>query len=115
LWENLQQQGVLGGRLDRLRTSTFDNAPVAEGRFPLVVLEPGLGLAAAQFTTLAQELASHGYVVAGVTPTYSANVTVLGGRVAERTPQGHPENFGDADGDRRPNVVPNRERSRPSE
>jgi predicted dienelactone hydrolase len=90
-WEHLRQQGFLAGPLDAIRTNAFDDAPAAEGRFPLVVLEPGLGLSAPQFTTIAQELASQGFVVAGVTPTYSANVTVLGGQVVERTAKGNPE------------------------
>jgi dienelactone hydrolase len=93
LWSSVQQQGFLAGPLDTIRTSEYDDVPAADGRFPLVVLEPGLGLSAPQFTTLAQELASHGYVVAGVTPTYSANATVLHGRVVERSPKGNPENL----------------------
>jgi predicted dienelactone hydrolase len=91
LWSNLQQQGFLTGPLDAIRTSEYDDAPPAGGRFPVVVLEPGLGLSAPQFTTLAQDLASNGYIVAGVTPTYSANVTVLDGKVVGRTPQGNPQ------------------------
>jgi predicted dienelactone hydrolase len=34
---------------------------VADGRFPIVALEPGLGFAALQYSTLAENLASHGY------------------------------------------------------
>lgn len=91
LWSNLQQQGFLGGPLDAISTSERDDIPAAAGRFPLVILEPGLGLSAPQFTTLAQELASDGFVVAGVTPTYSANVTVLAGRVVGSTAKGNPD------------------------
>ncbi|MCP2323493.1 putative dienelactone hydrolase [Hamadaea flava] len=90
-WSNLQQQGFLGGPLDAISTSEYDDPPAADGRFPLVVLEPGLGLSAPQFTTVAQDLASHGFVVAGVTPTFSANVTVLDGRVVGRTAKGNPD------------------------
>ncbi|MEV0349806.1 hypothetical protein AB0H88_28865 [Nonomuraea sp. NPDC050680] len=64
---------------------------MAPGRFPLVVLAPGMGLNAPVFSSLAQELASHGYVVASITPTYSANVTVLHGHVVASTPAGKPE------------------------
>src|SRR5262249_26487723 len=66
LWSNLRQQGFLAGPLDAIRTEEYDDAPPASGRFPIVVLEPGLGLSAPQFTTLAQDLASNGYIVAGV-------------------------------------------------
>jgi hypothetical protein len=95
-WTNLRQQGFFAGPLERIRTQTFDDVPVAEGQFPLVVLEPGLGLSAPQFTTLAQNLASNGFIVAGVTPTYSANVSVIDGRVVERTPLGNPGDVTDA-------------------
>ena len=40
-----------------------------------------------RITALAEDLASHGYVVAGITPTYSADVTVLGdGRIIKSVP-----------------------------
>jgi dienelactone hydrolase len=94
------QFGILANRLDGVRTHSVAGAPVAAGRFPLVVLEPGMGLAAPQFSTLAEDLASHGYVVAGVTPTYSANVTVLDGHPVGRTTAGNPPDTSRADGDR---------------
>lgn len=68
-------------RFERVRTHSSDHAAPADGAFPVVVLEPGLGLAVLQYTTLAEDLASHGYIVVGVTPTYSAAVTVLDGAV----------------------------------
>jgi hypothetical protein len=60
-----------------------EDAPVAApaGPLPVLVFEPGLGLQAADYTTLAEDLASHGYVVAGVNPTYSTDVVLSGGRV----------------------------------
>jgi dienelactone hydrolase len=83
-----------------IRTRSVPDAPVAAGRFPVAVLEPGLGLAAPQFSTIAENLASHGWLVAGVTPTYSANVTVLDGRAVTSTAAGNPGTFTTADGDR---------------
>lgn len=73
------------------------DAPVAPGQFPVVILEPGLGFAAPQYTTLAEDLASHGYLVAGVTPTYSANLTVLHGRLVHATAAGNPSSFNGPD------------------
>ena len=93
----MAQQGFLAGPLDKINTSTIEDAPPAAGRFPVVVLEPGLGLSAPQLTTLGQELASQGFVVAAVTPTYSANVTVLDGRVVGRTDKGNPQDPSDAE------------------
>lgn len=102
-WGELHFQGLpaLGEtRFASIRTHSVEAAPVAAGRFPVVVLEPGMGLAAPQFTTVAENLASHGYLVAGVTPTYSANATVLGGRVVRRNRAGNPAVFTAATGNR---------------
>ncbi|MCI4066628.1 hypothetical protein MRQ36_30350 [Micromonospora sp. R77] len=99
-WARMLRFGILANRLDAVRTHAVAESPVAAGRFPLVVFEPGMGLAAPQFAALAEDLASHGYVVAGLTPTYSANVTVLEGHAVGRTPAGNPQDFDRAGGDR---------------
>lgn len=67
---------------------------VADGKFPIVVLEPGMGFAAPQYTALAEDLASRGYVVAGLTPTYSANFSVLHGKPVGSTAAGNPPDLG---------------------
>lgn len=92
-WAGLHLSGPAGlgeTRFTEVRDHTFADAPIADGRFPVVVLEPGLGLAAPQYTTLAVNLASHGYLVMGVTPTYSANLTVLNGRPVSASTLGDP-------------------------
>lgn len=73
-----------------IRTHSTDNAPVAAGRFPVVIFEPGLGFSAPTYTTLAENLASHGFLVAGVTPTYTANLTVLHGQAVHASATGNP-------------------------
>ncbi len=80
-------------RLDRIRDIAHDSATPAAGRFPLVLLLPGLGFAAPQYAVLAEELASRGYVVVGVTPTGSANLTVLDGQALASTEEGNPSDF----------------------
>lgn len=55
--------------------------------FPVLIFAPGLGLAAYDYTTIAQDLASHGYVVVGVNPTYSTDVVLSGDRVVRHIPQ----------------------------
>lgn len=55
------------------------------GPFPVLVFEPGLGPLIPEYTTLAEDLASRGYVVIGLNPTYSASVTVLDGHVIARS------------------------------
>jgi dienelactone hydrolase len=87
----------------RVGRSTFDWTD--GGRFPVVVLEPGLGFSAPQYSALAESLAARGYYVAGVTPTYSANLTVLGGRVVVASDAGIPQAL-DEDDLHGPAVVP---------
>lgn len=78
---------------DKVNAHTVANGRVAVGRFPVVVLLPGLGFAAPQYSSLAVDLASHGYLVAGVTPTYSANLTVLDGHPVQASELGNPSGF----------------------
>ncbi|MGH3448410.1 MAG: hypothetical protein ACRDP4_12395 [Nocardioidaceae bacterium] len=102
-WHGLHFPGVPGlgeTSLDAIHTHSHVDAPVAAGRFPIVVLEPGMGLAAPQFTTIAENVASHGYLVAGVTPTYSANLTVVHGHAVASTAAGNPSTFTTAAGNR---------------
>ncbi len=80
-------------RLDRVRDAALEGAVPAPGRFAVVVLLPGLGFAAPQYAVLAEDLASRGYVVVGVTPTGSANVTVLDGQAVGPTTEGNPSDF----------------------
>ncbi|MFI6904605.1 alpha/beta hydrolase family protein [Nonomuraea sp. NPDC050394] len=72
--------------LSRTRTHAFaDAAPAGrDGSLPLVVLSPGFTMPRSTLTTLAEDLASHGYVVAGVDHTYENYATTFpGGRVAD--------------------------------
>jgi dienelactone hydrolase len=96
-WSHLQIDGPAGffeGPTSHVHPSAYEAPPAAPGRFHVVVLEPGMGLAAPQFTTLAEGLASHGYVVAGVTPTFSANVSVVDDRLVGSTSKGNPPDLG---------------------
>jgi predicted dienelactone hydrolase len=95
-WAGLHLGGVAGWgetSFDDVRDHALADVPVAAGRFPVAVLEPGLGFAAPQYTTVAENLASHGYLVVGVTPTYSANLTVLHGQSMAATDAGDPSAF----------------------
>jgi hypothetical protein len=67
----------------------------AENKYPVVLMKSGIGALATDYTTLAEDLASHGYVVIGSDAPYSAFVVVFpDGRVVTRTREGHPvENF----------------------
>lgn len=49
-----------------LGTDASNDAPVAEGRFPLLVFSPGFGSPFENYQVFAEQLASYGYVVVGV-------------------------------------------------
>jgi dienelactone hydrolase len=69
-------------------THSHEDAPVAGGRHPVLIFSPGLGLNAALYTGVFEELASRGYVVAGVDHTYDAPaVEFPGGRVEVANPE----------------------------
>jgi dienelactone hydrolase len=98
-WKGLHKFGWAQTQFGEVATGTIDDAPVAPGAFPIVVLMPGLGFAAPQYATIAASLAARGYVVAGVTPTYSANLTVLDGRPVAATAAGDPASLDGPRGD----------------
>lgn len=64
------------------------DAALAEGteRFPVLLFSHGYGTATALYSGVAEELASHGYVVAAVSHTFTSSAVVFpDGRVAEHT------------------------------
>ncbi len=66
-----------------------DAPPSSAGAlFPVLIMEPGLGPIIPEYATLAEDLASRGYVVIGLNPTYSAAFTVLDGQVVQGSPRG---------------------------
>ncbi|MEU3526505.1 hypothetical protein AB0E62_22010 [Streptomyces sp. NPDC038707] len=71
--------GFLVDGVPRARTHSVFNAPVAGGstRFPVVLFSPGLGGVRTQNTAWAEELASHGYVVAALDHPYDSAAVVL--------------------------------------
>ncbi|WP_206059446.1 alpha/beta hydrolase family protein, partial [Nonomuraea zeae] len=83
LIENAKLTGVPPGVFSRTRTNAFTDAKPAGGRrsLPLVVLSPGFTEPRSTLTALAEELASRGYVVAGIEHTYESLATTFpGGR-----------------------------------
>ncbi|MGA4987690.1 alpha/beta hydrolase family protein [Nonomuraea bangladeshensis] len=76
--------GVPDDTLSRTRTNAVADAVPTGGKRPLVVLSPGFTKPMSTLTSLAEDLASRGYVVAGIDHTYESHATTLpGGRVAE--------------------------------
>lgn len=60
-------------RTTKIVCNAVDDAPVADGQtlFPLLVFAPGLQALPTDYTSLLEELASHGYVVAGICGPYT--------------------------------------------
>jgi predicted esterase len=85
-WAKLRASG-LGAlfyqRADRVRIHAVAEAPLApaQDRYPVLILEPGLGRNPIDYTTIAEDLASRGYIVAGIFPTDSTDVLFPNGRV----------------------------------
>ena len=85
-----------GGKLiendfNRFQTHSFAGVAMAAApaAFPVLIMEPGMGPIATDYTVFAENLASHGYIVVGINPTDTANTTVfLDGKVVLRTVKG---------------------------
>lgn len=65
--------------LSKMRTNSFSDAKPAgrEHSLTLVVLSPGFGAARSSLSGLAEDLASRGYVVAGIDHTYESYATAF--------------------------------------
>ncbi|WP_436758781.1 alpha/beta hydrolase family protein [Streptosporangium sp. V21-05] len=70
--------------LSKTRTNAIQDADPTGRGFPLVVLSPGFTKPVSTLTSLAEDLASRGYVVAGIDHTHESYATTLSdGRIAE--------------------------------
>ncbi|WP_336216158.1 alpha/beta hydrolase family protein [Nonomuraea sp. LPB2021202275-12-8] len=70
--------------LSKTRTNAVKDADPAGRKLPLVVVSPGFTKPMSTLTSLAEDLASRGYVVAGIDHTYESYATTFpDGRVAE--------------------------------
>jgi hypothetical protein len=68
-----------------IRTHAFAGAPAASAKqqYPVLLFAPGLGADPLQYASLIEDVVSHGYIVAGIVPTYFSAATVFSdGRVA---------------------------------
>ncbi|MEU8925850.1 hypothetical protein AB0D10_33785 [Kitasatospora sp. NPDC048545] len=90
--------GFLVDGVPRARSRSVFDAPVdgGGGRFPVVLFSPGSGGVRTQNTAWAEELASHGYVVASLDHPYDSAAVVL---ADGRTITSETSSSGDADKD----------------
>ncbi|MEY9890459.1 dienelactone hydrolase [Catenulispora sp. MAP12-49] len=70
--------GITAQELSDVTTHAYTAARAVHGKYPLVVLSPGFENPRTTLTSLATELASHGYVVALVGHTYEDSGETLG-------------------------------------
>jgi len=76
-----------GGTFARVRTNAHRNARPLErpGRYPAILFSPGYGVPHALYTSLLEDLASHGFVVIALDHTYETDaVEFPGGKVVRR-------------------------------
>jgi dienelactone hydrolase len=97
--------------LSRVHPHAIQNAGVSpvQARYPVVLFKPGIGALATDYTTLCEDLASHGYIVVASDSPYSTFVVVFNdGRVVARTPAGNPSELGGSEEARRlaENLIP---------
>jgi hypothetical protein len=80
------EAGLKEHLLRTIRTHAYPNAPLPDGkqRFPVLLFEPGFGMVPFFYSTLIEDLASHGYIVAATIPTYYTHYNVFAnGRVSD--------------------------------
>jgi len=76
--------GLTEAAIGALRIHAYDEAPLPPGSatYPIVLFAPGLGTSALEYAGLLEDIASHGYVVVGIVPTYVARFAIFAdGRV----------------------------------
>jgi dienelactone hydrolase len=86
--EGLAEQFQLRGDFQKdVATHAYVNAPPAAGRFPVIVFSHGLSWPASLYQSLAEDLASRGYIFAAVNHPYDASrVELPDGRVLRIRP-----------------------------
>jgi len=98
-WRAAFEQGsnimtLLTRDLSKVHTHSARNPEVSpqQRAYPVVILRGGASANVMNYSTLAEDLASHGYVVVGVDAPYRTNAVVFpDGRVMRRTPENNPE------------------------
>ena len=70
------QYGLPSGSMERLYTFCESDAPLAtrDSGFPLILFSPGGGVSRLLYTTIAQEVARNGYIVASIDHPYDAQI-----------------------------------------
>ena len=86
--------GLLTRDLSKVHSHSIRNADVSpqQPSYPVVIMRAGASLEVWDYSTLAEDLASHGYIVVGFDAPYrSFTVVFPDGRVMRRIPENNPE------------------------
>ena len=86
--------GLLTRDLSKVHLHSLRNSDVSphQGSYPVVIMRAGASAEVWNYSTLAEDLASHGYVVVGFDVPYRTSVVVFpDGRVMRRTPDNNAE------------------------
>ncbi len=86
--------GFLTRDLSKVHGHSLRNADVSQQQrsFPILIMRAGASAEVWKYSTMAEDLASHGYVVVGFDAPYRTGVVVFpDGRVMRRIPENNPE------------------------
>jgi dienelactone hydrolase len=92
--------------LSQVHAHSTRNSEVAPGRHPVVIMRAGASAGVLGYSTLAEDLASHGYVVVGFDAPHRTNLIVFpDGRTVGRTDENNPELWPAAERERRADAL----------
>jgi len=94
--------GFLTRDLSRVRSHSLENSQLISqpARLPVLIMRAGLAAQITQYSSLAEDLASHGYVVIGFDAPYRTSLVVMpDGAVIKRSPANNAESFAGAQQD----------------
>jgi predicted dienelactone hydrolase len=77
LMERAGLPAILFYHFPKIKTNSHTRAPLADGSFPLLTFSHGYGSWFGQNTALAEELASRGFIVAGITHSHQSVFTAM--------------------------------------
>src|SRR6202140_4212090 len=86
--------GLLTRDLSKVHSHSIRNSDVSpqQQSYPVVIMRAGASSEVWNYSTLAEDLASHGYVVVGFDAPYRTSVVLFSdGRVLRRTPENNPD------------------------
>jgi len=75
----------------KIVTHSYVDVPLSgkQSGYPVIIMQPGMGPSIPDYTVLAENMASHGYIVVGINEPHTSNLVVYpDGRIVARTTRG---------------------------